>query len=104
MICWSITAHVVTHPDAGILDAGANTTYSEANRSAGEAALVALADLAVGYPSSCPFVTISIDDTPVLLAAAGKDARGNVQIALLIDAVIEVRETGIAPPLAPTAW
>ncbi|PXW25222.1 UNVERIFIED_CONTAM: hypothetical protein DES50_1214 [Williamsia faeni] len=104
MICWSITAHVVTHPDEGIFDAGANPTYSEAHRSAGEAALAALADLALEHPSSSPFVTISIDDIPVLLAAAGIDARGEVEIAPLIDAVVEVRETGIAPPLVPTAW
>lgn len=96
MICWSITAHAASHPDEGILDAGASETFAHACRSAGAAAFAALTVIADEHPQSSPFVTISVDDAPLLLACAGQDAAGQVDLGQLLDAVIQVGETGVA--------
>lgn len=103
MICWSITAFTLTDPHSGILDAGADTTYTDAHHAAGDAALAALGHLAGQQPHGAPFLTISIDDNPLLLAGAGRDEHGNIDRKWLINAAIHVRNTGTAYTPA-TSW
>lgn len=103
MICWSITAHTNTHLDNGILDAGAETTYTDAHHAAGNAALAALVDIADQEPHAIPFLSISIDDNPILLACTSKDEHGNVDHAALAAAATHVRDTG-NPYTPATSW
>lgn len=84
MICWSVTAFTATDPTDGILAAEAATSLTDARLAAGEAALAALDSLAGLYPDSPPFLSISIDDTPVLIMAAGKTHTGDVDREPLI--------------------
>ncbi|GAA1890275.1 hypothetical protein [Williamsia serinedens] len=93
MICWSVTAFTATHPDDGILTADAATSLTDARLAAGEVAIAALDDLAGRYPDSPPFLSISIDDAPVLVAAAGKTRAGGVDFQTLIDQVEQMRRT-----------
>lgn len=97
MICWSVTAFTATHPDDGILTADAATSLTDARLAAGEVAIAALDDLAGRYPDSPPFLSISIDDTPVLIAAAGKTRAGGVDYQTLIEEVQQMqRHLGVA--------
>lgn len=104
MICWSITAHTNTHLDNGILEAGAETTYTDAHHAAGDAALAALADIADQEPRAIPFLSIRIDDNPLLLACTSKDEHGNVDHAPLAAAATHVRDTGQAYAPTTTPW
>ncbi|ORM35480.1 hypothetical protein [Williamsia sp. 1135] len=104
MICWSITAHTNTFADNGILDAGVETTYNDAHHAAGDAALAALDHIAGQEPDAIVFLCISIDDNPLLLAAAGHDEHGTVDHASLTAAAAHVRDTGQAYAPAPTPW
>lgn len=98
MICWSVTAFTATHPDDGILTADAATSLTDARQAAGEVAIAALDDLAGRYPDSPPFLSISIDDTPVLIAAAGKTRAGGIDRRPLIDEVRQMQCTISAIP------
>lgn len=93
MICWSVTAFTATHPDDGILTADATTSLTDARLAAGEVAIAALDDLAGRYPDSPPFLSISIDDTPVLIAAAGKTRAGGVDYQTLIEHIQQMQRT-----------
>jgi hypothetical protein len=99
MICWSVTAYTNTDPDNGILIANADTTYTDAHHAAGDAALAALDHLAGDQPNGVPFLSISINDEPLLFACAGRDERGEVDRAALISAAAHVRDAGTAPSL-----
>lgn len=94
MICWSITAHTNTHLNNGIIDAGAATTYTDAHHAAGDAALAALDDIAGQEPDAIPFLCISVDDTPLLLAAAAQNPDGSIDHDGLAAAAIHIRDTG----------
>jgi hypothetical protein len=104
MICWSITAYTATEPDDILIDANAATTYAEAHHAAGDAALAALDHIAGEQPNAVPFLTISIDNQPLLLACASKDHHGIVDHASLAAAAAHVRDTGQAYAPAPTPW
>ncbi|CAM3325786.1 hypothetical protein DFJ75_4988 [Williamsia muralis] len=104
MICWSVTAFTLTDPHNGILIANADTTYTDAHHAAGDAALAALDHLAGHQPNGAPFLTISIDDNPLLLAGAGRDEHGNIDREWLTNAAIHVRDTGTAYSPEPTLY
>ncbi|WP_020109749.1 hypothetical protein [Nocardia sp. 348MFTsu5.1] len=104
MIPWSVTAHTNTHTDNGILLASATDNYTDAHHAAGEAALAALDDLAGQEPSAVPFICISIDDNPLLLAAAASDENGTVDHDGLAAVITHVRDTGTPYKPAQTSW
>lgn len=104
MIPWSVTAHTNTHTDNGILLAGATDNYTDAHHAAGEAALAALNDLTGQEPDAIPFICISIDDNPLLLAAAAQNPDGTIDFDGLAAAVTTVRDTGIAYQPARHPW
>jgi hypothetical protein len=68
-----------------------------------DAALAALDHIAGEQPHADPFLTISIDDEPLLLACASKDEHGTVDHTSLA-AAAHVRDTGQAYAPAPTPW
>ncbi|HEY9313802.1 hypothetical protein [Williamsia sp.] len=104
MIPWTVTAHTNTHPDNGILLAGATDNYTAAHHAAGEAALAALDDLAGHEPTAIPFICISIDDNPLLLAAAAADSNNTVDFAGFAAVIAHVRDTGTPYEPAQTSW
>jgi hypothetical protein len=104
MICWSITAYTATEPDDVLIDANAATTYTDAHRAAGDAAHAALDHIAGEQPHAVPFLTISIDDEPLLLACASKGEHGTVDHASLKAAAAHVRDTGQAYTPSTTPW
>lgn len=91
MICWSVTAFAAADPDDVILAAEAATSLLDARTAAGDAALAALDDLAGTHPDSPPILSISIDDDPVLIAAAGQAHAGVVDRQPLIDLIHDVQ-------------
>ena len=95
MLCWSVTAYTGATTDEPLIITGAETTYTHAHRAAGDAALAALGHLAGHRPGATMFVSITIDGTPLLIAAASPDHhRGTTAYAALNAAAAHVRDTG----------